>query len=254
MSIGAEIISLQSCARSCDNTQDGSKQGSEGRSCHGSVRFKNFEAAFFALSQHFENISFRHHWYTDWSKYRPDELKVENSFLDAMFESLNDDCVSEVLKYLNPLQLLYLSKRDVRVSNVIASRMASFVTCVNITETIGTIEIMNFQHLLLEFGTNIYDLHISVKAFSTKFAVHSWDIKFAILFGIVKLMQNLKKLTLIGFDLYSEKDVWGTEDYIKCKNLIDFMKARGVEVVYHDIAMQLPSFVGSFRIPKKYGN
>lgn len=236
LSIDAEIISIS--ASDSD--------------CRGSVRLSNFETAFDTLCNQPDNISFTHRWYTDWSKHRPDELKVEQSFIDSMLDSLNDDCVSEVLKFLSPLQLLYISKRNVRISNVITSKMASSVTRVKITEQfVGIIGIMNFQYLLLEYGTKIYDLVVSIKVFPSTFGLYTWDIKYTILSVIMKLAQNLKKLQLIGFDLHSDRGgtMLDIEDCAKFKNLIDFMKAKGIEVVCHDIVNEHKPFVGSFLLP-----
>lgn len=174
----------------------------------GSVRFVSFEAAFKALYHHHHDlhsgiVSFSHIWFTDWTN-RPDEINIENGFLVSMLDSLNDDCEAQVLKFLNPLQLQYINKRNEKISYIITTKLPSAMLHVKITmESVGFIGIMNF---------NIYN----------------------ILYLIKTLARNVKKLYLVGFD--PESEVNGVLNYtvagVKVKTIIDSIKAEGEQIVY----------------------
>lgn len=112
---------------------------------------------------------------------------------------------------------------------------------------------MNFQYLLLEYGTRMHELHLSITVFPSLFGLYTWNLKSTILCLIMKLATNLQKLHLIGFNLYSERNgaTLDGEHSAKCKHLIDLMKANGLEVVCYDIVLKPKPFVGSFILPTK---
>lgn len=196
---------------------------------------------------------------TDWSRSQPDRIYVEDAFLESMLDSLNEDCVIEVLKYLKPLQLKNISKRNHRISDIITSRMSRTVSCVKITvESVGTISIMNFHYLLLEYGTEINELHVSITAFPSTFGLYTSEMKYTILFLIMKLAKNLKSLCLTDFNLDSEADdtvrsrMNGEDKDIEdVKSLIDLMKTKGVQIAYKNVVNELKPF-NRFLLPQTW--
>lgn len=219
MSIDVEVISMRS--------------DSETNSYHGTIRFRNFSTAFQALCHRFNHISFKHLWYTDWSSQQPDKIEVEDDFLEAMTDKLNDDCILEVLTHLSTLQLLNISKRNSRIANIIQSytRLHMSMSCLKITmDSVGLIGLLNFHYILVEYGSQINELHVEIDVFPSVFGLYPSDMKYNILF-IIHSTQHLKRLSLIGFKLESEENqtVYG----VKIKCLIDSMKAKGVDILFN---------------------
>lgn len=193
----------------------------------------------------------------DWSHYQPDKIYGNDAILDSMMDSLNEDCVMEVLKYLNPLQLQNIGKRDLEISKIINSRMSRAMSCVKITaETVGIIGIMNFYYLLFQYGTKIDELHVSITAFQSTFGLYTCH-KYTILFLIQKWARNLKTLCLTGFELDVQNNavlgqMYGEDkDEEDIKGLIDLMEANGVTITYKHVVNEVKPFHCSFLLPQK---
>lgn len=112
------------------------------------------------------------------------------------------------------------------------SKAECFVFCARVditSESVGIIGIMNFQYILFEYGANIEELLISSKSFPSPFGGFNSETKYNILFLTKKLAKNLKKLSLIGFNLDSGRD----DTMVSAKVLVNLIEARGVEIVYN---------------------
>lgn len=218
---------------------------------HGIVCFTDFITAFQILSFNFDKITFKHLWYTDWSNSKPDEIAVGDDFLEYMFNTLNDDCICEVLKYMNPFQLQYIKQRllglvgqnNDRMSNIFDHMIYSKICRVNIDEnTFGVIGIMNLKYLLYMYGDQIEELCISITTFPRTFGNYNSDLKYEILFLIASDIRNLKKLKLVGFNLDNNlasnlapnlaTNIYDADDDLiaNLNKTIEVLKIKGVQI------------------------
>lgn len=162
-----------------------------------------------------------------------------------MFNALNDDCICEVLKYMNPLQLHCMKQRflqligqnNARISTIFDEKMSRkfFRVKINVNTT-GVIGIMNLKYLLYVYGNQIEELTISLTAFPSTFGVYTVQIKYDIIFLITTLAKNLKKLNLVGFNLHMET-TYATDIFtrlynpeVRPNNLVESLKISGVKI------------------------
>lgn len=130
----------------------------------GSVQFETFEQAFAVLTKgvSIKNVRFQHGWYTDWSWI---SLKNTNKwFFDQLDENLNDDCIREVIKYIDILHLIHFVQLNDRFK---ALTEECFFHLRIFPSTVGAIGLINFRYLLEMFSGSVKELSVSLNAFST---------------------------------------------------------------------------------------
>lgn len=67
-----------------------------------------------------ESVKFNHAWYSNWTWITSESS--DRAFFEAMEKALNDDCIRKVIKYLDPLHLIYFAQIDKRFKGLISER------------------------------------------------------------------------------------------------------------------------------------
>lgn len=139
----------------------------------GTVVFKTFKETITVLikGSSINRVEFRHNWYSNWSWIVADNLK---EFFEALHNTLNDDCVRDVIKYLDLEHIIYFAHFNERfecIANEKLTRIHIFPF------TSGPIGLMNFRYLLEMCDDSLTELSISLNAFRTTFGMYTEEVK-----------------------------------------------------------------------------
>lgn len=164
-----------------------------------------------------ESVKINHLWYSDWSWITSDNS--DRTFFEELNGTLNDDCIREVIKHLDPLHLIYFARIDKRFSDLISERKR---LCI-FPSTVGSIHFMNFRYLLQKFSS-LDELSISLHTFPRTFDFYPGDTKRLILHIICNYSgRQLKKICLYDFNFTGsqERDL---------KHYFEVYATRGIDI------------------------
>lgn len=164
-----------------------------------------------------EGVKINHLWYSDWSWITSDNS--DPTFFEGLNETLNDDCIREVIKHLDPLYLIYFARIDKRFADLISERKR---LCI-FPSTFGSIHFMNFRYLLQKFSS-LAELSLSLHTFPRTFGFYPGDTKRIILHIICNYSGlQLKKIRLYDFHFIGsqERDL---------KQYFDVFATRGIAI------------------------
>lgn len=145
-------------------------RGKIGKIC--TATFQSFEAAFVALAKGspIQGVHLIRHclgvplW--TW-------IALDNSdrvIFDAMNEALNDDCIRELIKYLDFPHFVYFAHINDRFKAIAAEKRR---ICV-IPSVVGSINLLDLRYLIHMFGSSMTELSISLNTFPSTFG-HYFD-------------------------------------------------------------------------------
>lgn len=169
----------------------------------GMIVCKSFDFAFELLTQGLaqgsgiNGVKFKHPSYVDWSWIN---IKCPNiGFFSAIDEKLNDDCIREIIKYVDLCHLIYFGTINKRFNGLIQERLKNIYI---FPSSVGSIDIMNLRYILHISKDSLKELTISLACFPTVYGIHSHDKKNAVLETIQHFAgEKLKKVCLHGFNL-----------------------------------------------------
>lgn len=160
-----------------------------------------------------------HPWYTDWSW-----ISLRNSdttLFELMNDLLIDDCIREILKHVNVLDLIRFAHFNDRFMGLAEEKLSRLRV---ISSTVGTIGMMNFRYLLTKFGDNITELSISLNVFPSLFGFYGDETKEDVLRIILDLVKpQLKKIHFHAFN-FSKNQNKVIEHFLKS------LSERGTEI------------------------
>lgn len=170
----------------------------------GCVVFKTFENAFQVLTEgsSIKCVHFQHHWYSNWS-WIPAQNKNEE-FFKAIDDQLNDDCIREVIEYIDILNLIYFARINERFQAIVNQKMTHTHI---LPSTVGSIGLINFRYLLDMFKDSIKEIFLSLNAFRSTLGFYFEHTKIYILQIILTCCgPELKNIHLYDFNL-TEKEI-----------------------------------------------
>lgn len=169
-----------------------------------------------------KGVRFTHALYWNWSWIA--QKNLDNEFFEAMKETLNDDCIREMIKHMDLLHLFYfahINKRFEVLAMEKLSRLRIFPS------TVGTIGLMNLRYMLEKIGISLKEISISLSVFPTIFDFYFEGTKRDILEVICACGgKDLKQINFHDFKLTDSET----------KNLDYIMKlfsARCVDVKFY---------------------
>lgn len=163
----------------------------------GAIAFETFDAAFRSLTKgsNTEGAFLWSPWYVDWCWIQ--KQNSYNEFFKCIEEELNDDCVFEIMKYLDVLHIIFFALINTRFSKIAKDKLKKIEIY---PTTVGVIDLMNFRYILNWCGDSLEKLYISVDCFRSHFGCHSSDqIKHILEIILYFAGNNLKFLHLKGF-------------------------------------------------------
>lgn len=182
--------------------------------------FKTFKHAFQVLikGSSIKSVTFQHRWYSDWSWVVWSSRT--NAFFDDMDKGLNDDCIREIIKYIDIPHRIYfasISERFGALTLEISRDLRIYPS------TVGMIGLMNFRYLMETFGSSVINLSVSLTSFSPTLGFYFSHIKTYIL-DIISLCTGpkLRAIHLCDFN-------WSEEEEEKVGGILQMFAQRGVE-------------------------
>lgn len=119
-----------------------------------------------------------------------------------MCNILADDCIREVMKHLDLLDLLYISEMNERLEVIAAEKMKRVKFCSDTIGIDGTIGILNFAYIISKFRHSIHELSVSMEIFPSYFNHYLDHQKCAVLSIIHRFVgPQLKTINLHKFDI-----------------------------------------------------
>lgn len=190
---------------------------------NGIAIFKTFEQAFhmLAMGSSNEHVQFQHQWYSNWSW-----MKSESSvgtFISALLDSLNDDCIQEVLKYVDFLQLIYIARLNEKFKIFVVEN----VKILHISPlNVGTIGVMDLRYII-EMFSGFKKIHLSLHAFRSCLGFYYKHIKVLILQVIYHCSGGeLKAVHLYDFGL-SEEELESID------SILQLFSARNIKIEFN---------------------
>lgn len=188
----------------------------------GTIEFKSFEQAFQVLikGSSIESVTFRHTWYSDWSWIASENR--DEIFFSAMDEKLNDDCICEIIKYLNIPYCVYFASINERFRAIILKELSRDLRIS--PSSVGTIGLINFRYLLETFGNSVINLSVTLTSFPSTLGFYFSHVKTYILVIIYKCTgPNLKNINLYDFNL-NERERKNVND------ILQLFSQRGIKI------------------------
>lgn len=195
-------------------------QGSKGIS--GIARLKTFEKPFELLSGQtiFEGIYFEHKMYTDWGwifKFK----EADKILFQAMDDELIDDCIYEIMRHLNVLDLIHFAQYNDRCMKLAKSKLSRLQITL---ATVGTIGMINFRYLINLLGESITELSISLKVFPSVFGFYYDETKEDALRTICNLIKpQLKRVYFYDFNFNKSQN--------EILHYLRSLSQRGTEII-----------------------
>lgn len=190
---------------------------------YGFAVFKTFKEAFnvMAMGSSIEDVQLQHRWYSNWSWIKSES--AVGTFFSSLIESLNNDCVQEILRHVDLLHLIYIAHINENFKGIVAERLSMLqIFPVNV----GSIHLMNFRYLLEMFSGSIKNISLSLNAFSSPLGIYCSYTKSIILRIIYKCSGNeLKSVCL--YDFNSTEIEMENFDYI-----LQLFSAKGTKIVF----------------------
>lgn len=192
-------------------------------SLSGSLQLESFEQAFSVLTKgiSIKNVHFQHRWYTNWSWICS---KNTNPFFDQLAEKMNDDCIREIIKYMDVLHLIHFAEINNRFKVLTEERFSHLRI---FSSTVGSIGLINFRYLLEMYGGSVKELSISLNAFPTIYGFHFDFFKRYILRTIHKCSgPKLKKIYCYDF-------AWPVYENENFDQVLQMFKLRNIEIIFN---------------------
>lgn len=197
---------------------------------NGIIVLKNFLDAFNFLvkSTCIEGVKISNPLYVDWSWMKK---TTHTEFYDAINENLNDDCIREVINWLDLRYLIYFGHINLRFNELAKEKMKLLNIC---PLNIGLIDVMNLRYMLYLSENSLQTLRISIHSIPTIFGIHPMEKKEAVLQTVLHFAgTKLKRLQLQGFHI---------DKNMKLLLLFNMLMERGVTVEeQHDESNSIPS-------------
>lgn len=168
----------------------------------GSAKFKTFKHAFQVLikGSSIKFVTFHHRWYSDWFWVSKNWNDI---FFDDMGGQLNDDCIREIIRYIDIPHRVYFASINERFR--VLTLEVSHNLCI-FPSSFRTIDLMNFRYLLELFGNSVINLSVSLTSFASTFGFYSSRIKAYILDQIYACTgPNLKSTCTISIGMRRKK-------------------------------------------------
>lgn len=189
----------------------------------GSATFKTFEQAFrwIVNGSTINGVHFQHSWYSDWSWLARKNLG--GKFFEAMEAELNYDCIREVIKNIDLLQLFYFAHINETFKLLAIEKLSRLRI---FPSTVGSINLMNFRYML-EMIREFKEISVSLKAFASPFGTHFDRTKMHILELIYTCTTGniLENVNLFDFDL----NYWETDNI---DSIVKLFRQRGIKVTF----------------------
>lgn len=143
-----------------------------------------------------EGVKMSKHLYVDWCWLG--KRSLDKTFFDKLNQALNDDCILQIIGYLDPLHMIFFGTLAERFQSLLKMKLTKLRIC---PSTVGTIGIMNLRYLLHVYGDSLKSLYISIHSFRPIFGFYPPDLKKDVLLTICHFSgRNLKHLYLHGFN------------------------------------------------------
>lgn len=189
----------------------------------GSVVFKTFENAFQVLTKgsSIEGVQFQNQWYSNWSWIAAQNQSEQ--FFDMVAERLNDDCIREIVEYIDILHLIYFARMNNRFQSIVNQKM----THTHIfPSTVGSIGLINFRYILEMFKDSTKEIFLSLNAFRSSHGFYFEYVKIYILQIIYTCSGcGLKKIRLYDFNL-TEREIE------KFNSILELFLQRDIDVEF----------------------
>lgn len=165
----------------------------------GTIEFETYKHAFEVLITVSSDgsVTFLHEWYSDWSWFLLE--RRDAAFFERMNEQLNDDCIREIIKYVDIPRRIHFASHNERFRDITLELSRNLHI---FPSSVGTIGLMNFRYLLEQFGSSVMNLSVSLKSITSTHGFYYTFIKSHVL-GIIFECTGfeLKKIRLYDFDL-----------------------------------------------------
>lgn len=191
----------------------------------GSAEFESFKHAFQVLTEgsSIKGVTFQHQWYTNWDWIT--SASRDGAFFENIERQLNDDCICEILKYIDILHRIFFASINERFRAITLVKDLTRNLCVS-PSSVGTIGLMNFRFILEMFGSLVMNLSVSLSSFDAPFGIYFTHNKTYILDIIYECTgPNLKKINLCDFDLNEIEEK-------KISSIVQLFVQRGVELKF----------------------
>lgn len=189
----------------------------------GCIVFKTFQNTFEVLTKgsSIEGVHFQHQWYSNWSWIA---AQNENAiFFKEIDEHLNDDCIREVVKYIDVLHSIHFARINVRFHAIVKEQLARIHI---FPSTVGLIGLINFRYLLEMFKDSTKEIFLSLNVFPSTHGFYFEYIKKCILQIIFTCSgSKLKNVHLYDFNL--------TESEIENFNILKLFSERDIEIEFN---------------------
>lgn len=145
--------------------------------------------------------------------------KLDGTILRAIDETLNDDCIREIIKHISFKENILFGHFNVRFKALVEEK---FKRLRIFPSTTGTIDLINFRYFLHLFGNSMVELSLSLHVFRSTFGHYFEHTKKNILQTISNYFgQELKIIRLYDFEFNERSDFeW----------FIIFFAERGIQV------------------------
>lgn len=112
-------------------------------------------------------VTIHHSWYSNWGWMACNDF--DKDFLKAIHGNLNDDCLREIIKYLDLRQLIYFGQFNNRFKAIAEEKMSRLRIS---PSTVTPIGLMDFRYLIHLYGDSLKKISLSLHAFASVFGCY----------------------------------------------------------------------------------
>lgn len=185
--------------------------------------FRTFEHAIEVLinGSSINSVTIQNRWYSKWPSIT--SANRDKTLFKAMDEALNEDCIDEIIKYIDIPHRMHFASFNVRFKSILLNSILTHDLKI-FPSSVKNFGLVNFRHLLVEFGSSMVNLSVSLLSFTSTFGFYFTHIKMYILEIIhACALPKLKKINLYDFDLNENEER-------KFESIFQLFVQRGIEV------------------------